>query len=408
MAELTFDSKKQPSLLLTFWDGATAFSTDHIDEANGKKFVPWPDKSGLIARRMILLPSRAAEYGSQDALVGEIRAFIRRYCDVEPFWEELMAHYAMMTWVYDKFSAVPYLRFQGEPGSGKTRALQVTGSLCYKAIFGGGATTISPLFRLLDVYRGTFVIDEADYRHSDLWSDIVKILNSGYMRGVPVMRTGKDGDSYEPQVFEVFGPKILSTREEFKDHALETRCITLRPHEHNIRPDIPRQLPEAFDNEAQELRNKLLRWRFERFAIIQADEAPLSHLEPRQTQIGTPLYNVSWDAGFQARLIEFLADQGRERRAERPESFIVEAIRELLEHEKTWPATLTVSEVSGEAAALAEQRGAEIKFNPKVTGGLIRSLGFESHRGASGYRFDVTRAKLAELEKRYPPAESDQ
>jgi hypothetical protein len=71
------------------------------------------------------------------------RRGVHRYADVPPFWEELIAHYVLMTWVHDRFTAVPYLRFLGEPASGKTRCLQVTSHLCYKSIIAGGATTAS-------------------------------------------------------------------------------------------------------------------------------------------------------------------------------------------------------------------------------------------------------------------------
>jgi hypothetical protein len=71
----------------------------------------------------------------------------------------------------------------------------------------------------------------------------------------------------------------MSTRQDFQDRALETRCITLRTQEGNLRADIPRQLPAVFFTEALELRNKLLRWRFENYATIQADESQLLDLE---------------------------------------------------------------------------------------------------------------------------------
>src|SRR5262249_11271038 len=154
------------------------------------------------------------------------------------------------------------LRFLGEPGTGKSRMLQVAGHLAYKGIFAGGATTSSPLFRLIEVYRGTLIVDEADYKSSASWVDIVKILNSGYMKGVPVLRSEKVGDSYEPRPYDVFGPKIIGNRYRFSDWALETRCITLEMGEQSLRGDIPRQLPPEFYSEAQELRNKLLQWRF--------------------------------------------------------------------------------------------------------------------------------------------------
>jgi hypothetical protein len=192
-----------------------------------RQVVP-PSTTALMAKPgVVLLPSAATAYGSQEDLVTDIKDFIHRYADVSPFREDLTAHFLMMTWLYDLFTAVPYLRFLGEPGTGKSRMLQVAGHLAYKGIFAGGATTSSPLFRLIEVYRGTLVIDEADYKASDAWIDIIKILNAGYMKGVPVLRSEKVGDTYEPRPYNVYGPKIIGNRFPFDDWALESRCITL-------------------------------------------------------------------------------------------------------------------------------------------------------------------------------------
>ena len=316
----------------------------------------------------------------------------------------------MMSWVFDKFDAIPYLRFLGEPATGKTRCLQVVGHLSYKGISASGATTASPLFRLLDVCHGTFLLDKADHKNSDMWVDIIKMLNNGYMRGMFVLRSDKSGDSYEPRAFDVYGPKILSTRREFEDRALETRCLTLRTSERKVRPDIPRQLPEAFYDEALELRNKLLRWRFENYARIECDESELLHLEPRLTQIGVPLYSVSRDPGFRARFLKFLADQADEQRDARPQGVIVEAIRQLVEMGKRkLPTVLGVKDVAEQAnlVTLPDDPEAatwppEVKFTARGAGPLLRVLGFVPERTRRGYEFELTEEVWKNLDERYP------
>lgn len=56
--------------------------------------------------------------------------------------------------LYD-FNEWSYLRFMGDGGSDKTRFLLTTGSLCYKPKYPSGASTVSPLFRVLDMLKGT-------------------------------------------------------------------------------------------------------------------------------------------------------------------------------------------------------------------------------------------------------------
>jgi hypothetical protein len=405
LVETTFDPERQPPLQFEVWKEGhpVAAPVGEIPCNDGTLVVPPADRNGLISKGVVLLPSNPAEYGSQAELLAGIIDFIHRYADIPPFWEEIVAHYILMSWVYDRFSAVPYLRFLGEPQSGKTRCLQVASHLAYRAIIGGGSTTASPFFRLLEVYRGTFAIDEADYKTSDLWAEIIKILNNGYMRGMFVLRSSKDGDDYEPRAFDVYGPKILTTRKQYEDQSLETRCLTLRTTDRKIRPDVPRQLPPTFKTEALELRNKLLRWRFENYFRIQTDESQLLALEPRLTQIGAPLYAVSQDDGFRAELLKFLGDQADEQHAERPQTIVAEAIRRLLVNEVNWPATLTVKEVAEQAADVSNDWGTEsaASFTPKRTGGLVRSMGFPTGRTGTGYQFFVAKAKLADLVARY-------
>jgi hypothetical protein len=147
----------------------------------------------------------------------------------------------------------------------KTRALLVIGSICYKPFFASGASTVSPIFHTLDAFRGTLIFDEADFRFSDEKAEIVKILNNGNVRGLPVLRTMMNRQhEFNPQAFQVFGPKIVATRGRYEDRGLESRFLTEEVGSHELRADIPINLPDDFREEARELRNKLLLFRFHR------------------------------------------------------------------------------------------------------------------------------------------------
>lgn len=274
----------------------------------------------MVRESVILLPSKGIPVPAfhQTHLVDKLICFIHRYLDIPPFWEKMVAHYVLMTWVYDRFTAVPYLRLLSEHGTGKSRFLQVIGTLCYKSIICGGSVSVSSVFRLTDQWRGTLALDECDFNHSSEWTEIVRLLNCGYMAGLPAVRSESTGRSYTPRAFHVFGPKILAGRHRFDDSALESRCLTYTPEERVLRSDIPRQLPARFWDEALDLRNYLLGWRFENFDAIRVDESPLIHLDARLAQIGTPIYGVTKDSVFREDYLRFLSEFGREDRAERP------------------------------------------------------------------------------------------
>ncbi len=183
LAEIVFDPELDPPTQFAVWQQGKITVVPSLT-INSRRILPPTDPHGMTEKGVVLLPSRRESSGGQKKLLNDLRGFIHTYADLPPFWEELIAYYVLMTWVYDRFTAVPYLRFLGDHGSGKSRCLQVAAHLCYKGIVAGGATTSSPLFRLIDVYKGTFVMDEADFRNSEAWTDISKILNSGYMQGV--------------------------------------------------------------------------------------------------------------------------------------------------------------------------------------------------------------------------------
>ncbi len=248
--------------------------------------------------RQILPPWWAAEYESDHALIAEIRQFIHRYVDISPLFEQIASYYILFSWVYDAFNELPYLRLRGDTGTGKTRFLLTAGSLCYKPIFASGASTVSPLFRILDGIHGTLIIDEGDFRFSDEKAEIVKILNNGNARGFPVLRSESvNSREFSPRAYTVFGPKLVSTRGFFQDRALESRCLTEETGGRRLRDDIPLNLTAEYQREALAIRNKLLMFRIRNFGRRAIDATLVDRsIEPRLSQIFVPLLSVIDDA----------------------------------------------------------------------------------------------------------------
>ena len=226
LVELVYDPRAQRTSLAV-WRNQACEVVPSLELPTGERLVPYSPGNNLIKNDVILLPSGPEEYGSEAELVAEIQAYIHRYVDLSPQFERIASYYVLFSWLYDGFNELPYLRVRGDYGSGKTRFLLVVGSLCYKPVFASGASTVSPIFHILDAFRGTLVIDEGDFRWSDDKADIVKILNNGNVRGSPVLRTevSRTGE-FNPRAFQVFGPKIVATRGLYEDRALESRFIT--------------------------------------------------------------------------------------------------------------------------------------------------------------------------------------
>jgi len=336
LAEMVYDPAEGRAQFAVCRDGFVSYETQ-LTLSENKVLRPYSPDNSLIKNEIVLLPSAAEPYESTQALVADVQAFIHRYVDLSPLFEQLAAHYILFTWLYDSFNELPYLRVKGDTGSGKTRFLLTVGSLCYKPTFASGASTVSPLFRILDIFRGTLVIDEGDFRFSDEKAEVVKILNNGNARGFPVLRSeviGRRGE-FSPRAYHVYGPKLVATRGAFQDRALESRCLTEELGNRKLRFDVPINLPPAFKIEAQALRNQLLMFRFANHGRSIADPALVDRaIEPRLNQVFVPLLSIIQDEQTRGNLKGVLREYQRQLVADRGlevEAQIAEAIREVHE-----------------------------------------------------------------------------
>lgn len=264
---------------------------EKVEVGTGEVLVPTSPRNNLVQHQVVALPSAATEFGTTTALVEDIRAYLHCYVDLSPDFEIVAAHYVLLTWVYDAFNEIPYLRFQGDYGTGKSRALLILGYICYKGIFASGASTVSPIFHILDAFRGTLILDEADFRFSDEKAELSKILNNGNVRGFPVLRTTVNRDKeFDPRAFQVFGPKLVGMRKSYEDKALESRFLTEHMGTRGLREGIPINLPDCQQEEALHLRNKLLMYRVRnRASVRMAAERVADLSEARLRQILAPL-----------------------------------------------------------------------------------------------------------------------
>jgi len=221
--------------------------------------VPIDDKVTKIDA--IKLPTGIEDYDSTKKLILDIDKHIYRFLDISNQMRKLASWYIPMTWIIERLNTINYLRALGTWGAGKTRFFDVIGGICYKPIPMGGSVRPAPIYRLMDKWKGTTLFDEMVIQKSDESNDIVQILNMGIQRGKFVWRCDSE-DKHNVEPFNPFGAKIIASRKEFGDNALDSRCITEHMKE-TTRNDIPIELPHSFYTEQAKLRNKLLKFRME-------------------------------------------------------------------------------------------------------------------------------------------------
>ncbi|SDP80552.1 hypothetical protein [Desulforhopalus singaporensis] len=382
--ELLHDPEKKQTTFCVWKDGS--FEITEKYEEYGTLLVPYTPHNNLIKHKIVVFPSKPEEYSSEVHLITEIQEYIHKYVDLSLTFEQIATYYVLLTWVYDSFNELPYLRKCGDFGSGKTRFLTVLGSICYKPIFASGGASSASLFHSLDKFNGTLIIDEADFRFSDEKAEITKILNNGNVKGFPILRCQvKKNGEYSPQGFNVYGPKIIATRGHYQDKALESRFLSENVSIKNLRSDIPVTLPESFEEEARNLRNKLLYYRFKNLNSIKVNEdLIMDYIEPRLNQIFIPLLSVISNSDVRKNIIklakqyddEIKFDRGNEIEAE-----VLSSIKQLLGEKKK----LTVRVIANRFFRLYGDNYVK-KITPKWIGYVVRKkLGIKTIKSNGNY-----------------------
>lgn len=244
-------------------------SSDQI-EISGRYYLPVQDDEIIYSGR-VLFPSALGKREKTKKIVKQIKEYLKKaFIFSDPMQIKVIAYYILLTWVYDSFQAIPYLRFSGIRGSGKTKLVNLVSSICYRSISANRLDISSTLINIVDKYQGTVCLDEIDLTDDETNTDLIKLLNLGAMRDGMITRMEKRSNKkgkqwFEPEMYRVFCPKLITTTKKLNDLALASRCITLKLEP--IRPDTAIkenfQLAAEIEIESRKLRNILLRWRLE-------------------------------------------------------------------------------------------------------------------------------------------------
>jgi hypothetical protein len=240
-------------------------------------------------------------------------------------------------------------------------------------------------------------------------SEIVKILNTGYQRGMPVLRSEGKG-TFEVKAYDVFCPKIVATRETFSDKALESRFLVEEMGAGKLRTDIPRTLDENFYQDAEKIRNKLLMWRLKNyFEPIDRREDLIEGIHPRLNQIVMPLLSIIKDNAIREHLKTFIVKYNTDLVADRGlswESDIVFAIFKL-EYE-TKANQVTVKQITDEVNP--EIDISDDTLQPRKVGWYLRTkLQLKPYKTRKGFvlSFKDNRKRLDMWKERFGITDAD-
>jgi hypothetical protein len=352
---------------------------------------PFKDPFRNLDRNIILLPTGVEEYGSEDNLKADMFGFIGKYAYMYPFYHKTSTYYSLLSWAHDAFGAVPYLAFLGDKDSGKTRMGETVANICYSTVMLSGASTIAPMFRLIDRYRGTLFMDEVDYEKSEMTSEWIKMMNVGYKPTGVIWRMDKHLGDMEPKAYMVYGPKIITHRKRFGDDATESRCITYEvPKVFDLPSHIPSQIipgPNSkFTQEAISIRNKCLKWRIDNIRNIVPNLAIADKISNRYREIAISILTIVGDSDkeYTEELIDKFSVHAKAAKDESFSSITVRAIKSLYNKEKGLDDTIEINHI---AVAMNKMLDDETPMlSNKKVGALCTGLGLQTKTGGKNGR----------------------
>jgi hypothetical protein len=198
-----------------------------------------------------------------DEVLDEVTTFLNRFV-VFPHEHcaPAIALWFAHTHAADRFYITPRLILDSaEPGSGKTRVLEVA-ALLVNSPEETVSTTPAALFRLVSAGSVTVLFDEVDAVFSAKGGneDLRGLLNAGYKQGATVTRCTGDAKSMKVERFPVFAPVALGGIAGHMPDTITTRAITIHMRRRRSDQHVDAFRQKTAEREARPIREGLAAW----------------------------------------------------------------------------------------------------------------------------------------------------
>ena len=142
-------------------------------------------------------------------LLNEVSVTIKQFIVLDDHQANAATLWCSLTWFIDEVEVAPLAIINApEKACGKTQLLTVMARMCDKPLPASNASA-SALFRAVELWKPTILIDEADTFFRDN-AELHGMVNAGYLKDGYVLRSEAVGDSFEPRMFSVYSAKALA------------------------------------------------------------------------------------------------------------------------------------------------------------------------------------------------------
>jgi hypothetical protein len=236
-------------------------------------------------------------------ILDQVRDFVARFSAFpSEHCAPMLALWYAHTWVADAFYTTPRLILSSpEPGSGKTRVLEIAQHLTREAEMTAGGSAAA-LVRMVAAGPITILMDEVDAVFGTGGTgneDVRQMLNLGYKRTATIPKSkGDPATGFTVERLPIFAPAALAGLAGRMPDTITTRAITVhlrrRRHDEHVEPYRESKVTRA----AEPIREALSAWVTsigER--LVEAEPEMPPGVDDRPAEIWEPLLAIADEAG---------------------------------------------------------------------------------------------------------------
>lgn len=193
-----------------------------------------------------------------DELADSIYDIFNKYLVASEENKIALTLWVVASYCIDAFRIFPKLCINSpQKRCGKTTCLDLLRCVTKKPLASANATPAS-IFRAIDLWKPTLLIDEAD-TFLRLNDELRGIINAGHTRSSAfVLRTEGEGNNREPKPFSVWAPMVIAMIGN-PPSTIADRSIFIKL-KRKTSEDVIQKIPQNIFNMAQQLRRNLIRW----------------------------------------------------------------------------------------------------------------------------------------------------
>ena len=387
LVEMIEDPSEPTKTLLAVYSNNSVRYTERVDDG-GRCLVPLTRGDNDL--KYVCLAAGVQPCGPIPDLVSDMVSILGDCLDLGQGLRKLMSAFAISTWLPEGLDVAPYLALVGPLGTGKTTAMRVLNSLCYRGLLTADISS-SAMYDMSHRFHPTVLLDET--LTAGRPRELIHLLKATSTPGCVFLRKDKARLG--------FGPKVFCWLELPDDQALNSRCIIVPMHK-TSRSDLKNPTDPSVLERAKNMRMRLLQFRFERFRTVSEPKPPLNvRLSGRPLDLYRALTrSIEEDEPFCRFLADKLAAQDEFRACPLSPAqlstiwVLYQAIHMCRPEGQGCSLRVLVPAVNSEL----ERRGEPSGLNERKLGDILTSLSFTNRtRKNTGYVLWLDRAARARI-----------